>query len=482
MIRNGDPKNIGRSVALFSASLVLSSISSQVFSSGFQLAEQNVTNLGTAYSGTAALAEDASTGYFNPAGLTRIADGQVVLSGVVIQSSAELSAYSSVSPTGRVLGPGQDNAGTVATVPTFHLAQRLDDRWVFGFNVTVPFGLATRYAEDSVARYIATNSEVITTDLGASIAYQWFPCFSIAAGPDALYMRANLSARTRTRQTLATPISAAAEVPADGFQRNNADGWGWGWHAGLLWEPTEYTRVGLNYRSNFDARLDGNTEALGAVTLPGPGLLTGSTQGIQTNYVSAVRTSVTLPETVTASLYHRFGFLPQLAVLADIAWTNWSRIQTLRLLYHRPLPTGIAFASPLLPATLSQFALLTPDTDTPMSFRDTRRYALGFTYTLDDTWLFRLGGAFDETPVLNEYRTARLPDANRYWLAAGAAYTYKAWRFDLGYAHLFFAGASINEHAPYGAQSNIPLTSAVLSGDYDSSANLFGVQARYDFL
>jgi long-chain fatty acid transport protein len=46
---------------------------------GFALIEQSVSGLGNAYAGGAASAEDASTIFFNPAGLTRLDDRQLIL-------------------------------------------------------------------------------------------------------------------------------------------------------------------------------------------------------------------------------------------------------------------------------------------------------------------------------------------------------------------------------------------------------------------
>lgn len=464
MTRKWHPFIAKNAITTMGASLVLSCLSSQAFAAGFQLNEQNVTNLGLAYSGTAALAEDASTGFYNPAGLTRIPDGQVVLSGVVIESSSKLGATSVTNPLGVALTPGDANGGTTSGIPTFHLAKRLDDSFAVGFNVTTPFGLATRYKEDSVARYMATESEILTMNMEASVAFKFVPCFSIGVGPDAMYTRATLNAKTHSVPSLA----------ADGFQRNTADGWGWGWHAGALWEPTENTRVGFNYRSNFVVRLNGNTESLGVASLSDVAV-----SPRQVNSISRVRGHTTFPELATLSLYHRFGCFKDLAVTGDFSWTNWSRFRTLRLRYDRPIPAAVSAA---INPNLTPFAYVTPDTDTFEHFRDSKRYALGFIYNICDAWLIRIGGAYDETPIRNEYRTVRLPDSDRYWAAAGAAYTYKKWRFDLGYAHLFFADTSISEHAPYGGQSVIPLTRAAISGDYDTSANLFGLQVRYDFV
>lgn len=437
----------------------MSCLSSQVFASGFAIQEQNVTNLGLAYSGTAALAEDASTGYYNPAGLTRLGESEVVLSSILINGSFDFDATGtnvSLLPNLTVAGSTEDNPGTLALVPTFHLSKRIDDRWIFGFNVTAPFGLHSQYQENGIARYVATESSIKTLNFSPNIAYEFAPCLAFGIGADALWGRAALDARV-----------GAGDVALDGFQKNRAEGWGYGWHAGLLWSHLDATRVGLTYRSHINLDAEGNSEGLTPIT----GGLVFPTPAEGQFALSRVRSHITLPETWTLSLYHAFN--EQFALTADAAWTNWSRFHTLRLRFE--------------PNRGSTFANGTPnpgiDTDTWEHFKDSRRVALGMIYTYDANWLFRIGTQYDQTPVRNEFRTARLPDSDRIWAAIGGAYTFsEALRIDFGYAHLFFEDASINERAPFRAGSDTPISNARLSGDYDGSADIVGIQIRYDFV
>lgn len=465
MARNWDT-SVKSKIVKISTSLVLSCLTSQVFASGFALLEQNVTNLGLAYSGTAALAEDASTGYYNPAGLTRLGESELVLSGIIIQGDFDFTATSSnvsLIPGRAVPGDNTDDPGTVNFVPTFHLSKRIDDRWVFGFNVTTPFGLNTEYEQDGIARYLATNSSIQTLNFSPNIAYELFPCISLGAGVDAAWGKANLETRI-----------GDGTAALDGFNKEKIHGWGYGWHAGLMWSPWTSTRLGINYRSHINFYGEGNTESL----VPYSPLF-GDAAGTYT--IRKVFANITLPETATFSFYHAIN--PQFAITGDFAWTNWSRFHTLRL-RHQPggvVPLIVGGTTPGL------------DTDTHENFRDTRRYALGLIYTHDLNWLFRFGLAFDETPTRDEYRTARLPDEDRIWVALGGAYTVdEAVRIDFGYAHLFFNNATINEFAPFIAPaqgaplpgisfSNPRITSAALAGEYDGDANIFGVQLRYSF-
>jgi len=461
--RNWDT-SIKSKIAILSTSLVMSCLSSQVFASGFAILEQNVTNLGLAYSGTAALAEDASTGYFNPAGLTRLGESEVVLSGILINGSFDFTATGSNNtflPNLPVRGSQEDNPGTLNMVPTFHLSKRIDDRWIASFNVTAPFGLNSEYDSHGIARYTATNSSIKSLDFSPSIAYEFSPCLSFGAGADALWARAKLE--------VATGIGAANS--ADGFQKNAAEGWAYGWHAGIMWTPMLSTRIGLTYRSHLNLDAEGNSENLTPFT--GGAIFAAAAESQYT--LSRVRSNITLPETWTLSLFHEFN--DQFAVTADAAWTNWSRFHTLRLRFepNRSVPFGA-----LLGGVGSTAGI---DTDTWEHFKDSRRLALGMIYKYDQNWLFRIGTAYDQTPVRDEFRTARLPDSDRIWAAIGGALKVnEAFRIDFGYAHLFFEGSSINERAPFGPNSDTPVSSARLAGDYSGHADILGVQMRYDFV
>ncbi len=445
MARNWDPSSMKSTIKNVSSSLVLCCLASQVYASGFALLENNVTNLGLAYSGTAALAEDASTNYYNAAGLSRIEKNQVVLGVNVIQGDFDFTATSSnvsLLPATPVPGSQTDDPGTVVAVPNFHLAARIDDRWVLGFSVGTPFGLKSEYEKDGIARYAATNSEVQSLNFSPSLSYQPWRCLSIGAGPDAMWVKAKLEARI-----------GDGSAPRDGFQKNHAQGWGYGWHAGLLYEWRDTTRVGVNYRSKVNIHAEGPSEILSPF-----GVSPAASMILQ-----QVSARVVLPESVTVSGYHEFT--NQIAATVDVAWTNWSRFDTLELNFTPGVATGL-------------------DTITNEQFVDTWRVALGGIYTLNDKWLIRAGIAFDETPTQDQTRTARIPDQDRTWLSIGGAYTLnKCWRFDFGYSHLFFKDATIDESAPNRAGPPFTLASqARLAGSYDASANIVGIQMRYDFV
>lgn len=430
-------------------------MTSKVWGAGFQIQEQNITNLGTAYAGTAALAADASTAHYNPAGITRIPGRQLVISGAIIDADSDFNPSFATNMGGDALPlRGEEDFGTMAAVPSLHYTAQINDKVYFGLSVTAPFGLATEYSENSVARYVSTRSELKTVDVSPSIAYHFNDKFSFAAGFDALYAKAHLDLQT----SFPTPGTI---IFSDGFQRNTADDWGWGYHLAMLWEITESTRLGLNYRSHVNIKARGESEQMSSVTSQAD-IPNFFTNGLRSNFPGGA--NVVLPETLYVSAYH--AFTENFAIMTDVNWTAWSRFKTLRLRYDAPLP-GVSDAN------------RTP-TDTLENWKDTFRIALGAEYTLSDKYKFRIGAAWDESPVKTEFRTARVPDSDRIWLGLGFGFalSQNLW-VDLGYAHLFFDDAEMTDKGPFGAGGTFPVTRVQVTGKYNSNVNIFGAQFRW---
>ena len=94
-------------------------------------------------------------------------------------------------------------------------------------------------------------------------------------------------------------------------------------------------------------------------------------------------------------------------------------------------------------------------------------------YRLNDALTLRAGTAFDKSPVSDDYRTARVPDENRVWLAIGASYqVLPGVTVDAGYAHLFVKDSSIRETSP---------TGDVLTGRFRNRVDIISLGTRTVF-
>lgn len=94
---------------------------------GFALIEQSGSGMGNAYAGAAATAEDASTVFFNPAGMSQIQGIQISAAGHLIDLSAKFKNSGSSKPpailTNPLGGEGGD-AGDIALVPNFYFVMQ----------------------------------------------------------------------------------------------------------------------------------------------------------------------------------------------------------------------------------------------------------------------------------------------------------------------------------------------------------------------
>ena len=424
---------------------LLAMISGSAFASGFALIEQSVSSMGTAYAGAGSAAEDASFIYFNPASMSHL-DGTQVSGGLhVVVPETEFtdsgSAYN-IPPYPGVAGPitpGADNdtdAGVNGYVPHFAYVRELSDRMNFGLTVNVPFGLKTEYGSGWVGRYSSVESEILSVNLNPNISFKVDDHVTLGFGVSAMY--ANLIYKNAIDDVY---FGAGT---SDGFTEVDVDDWGFGWNFGALLEPTEHTRLGFAYRSKVEVELDGDLT---------------STSAFPPAASTSAGVDASLPDTLLLSAYHEVN--PQWAVMADILWTQWSRIDALVI----QLGSG--------------------NTNTiPLKWEDTYRYAIGASYKHDDRMTFRGGLAFDETPVPSpELRPSALPDEDRTWLTFGVGYKHsKKLSFDFGYAHLFIDDTDINSTSSYSSLS-APLVEGLhrVTGEYDASVDIISAQVNWKF-
>src|SRR5258706_742857 len=84
----------------------LAALSAPVSAAFFQIAEQSASGIGNAFAGGAAIAEDASTVWYNPAGMTRLTRPQLVVAGSYIDLSIKTNVISATSVLGAPIGRG----------------------------------------------------------------------------------------------------------------------------------------------------------------------------------------------------------------------------------------------------------------------------------------------------------------------------------------------------------------------------------------
>jgi long-chain fatty acid transport protein len=405
---------------------VFTSTGSTALASGFQLQEQSASGLGLAYSGMAAAVQDASTVFWNPAGMSLLPGKQGVAAIHYIMPDTKYSNTASTLPLAAFGDGGQ--GGETALLPALYGSWMINPQWSVGLAVNAPFGLATEWDSRWVGQLHAIRSEIETLNINPSVSFKVNQMFSLGAGLS--YQRLKAEFTNAVGITSPTPIGKVA-----------GDDWGWGFNLGGLVDFGQGTRLGLTYRSQIKYTVEGDL----SFNVPLP--------------TQRIKADVKLPETFSIGLSHQFN--PQTRVLADWTWTGWDSIPELRIVSQA---TG---------ATISNTAL---------NFKNSWRMGVGVEYQLNQPWLLRAGLAYDKTPIQDAYRTPRLPDADRTWLAIGARYVpapSSNWWFDFGYTYIWMKNASSN--LPYAGAPAAEAARGVLRGEYKANINVLAAQVGFKF-
>lgn len=447
-----------QTVLACSVAAALAALSGTVSASGFALIEQNASGLGNAYAGGAASAEDASTIFFNPAGMSRLSGKQVVVAAHVITPSAKFSNTASTTPDpiyGFVAAPVGGDAGSTAVVPSAYFMWTINPELSAGVGLGAPFGLKTEYDANWMGRFHAIKSEIKTINVNPSLAYKVNDSVSIGAGVNWQRMEATLTKAVNY---------AAFGAPAGTEGSNNLEGSdsAWGYNLGALFNVNPNTTVGVAYRSAMNYKISGTASYYGRTAGLDALIAGGNLVLNQQIGDSSFTADIELPATFSLALKYQPN--AQWDILADATQTEWSSIQSLDLYRSSGIASGLSLES------------------VPFKWRDTWRVGVGANHHYNEKWTARAGVAYDQTPTSDTYRTARVPDSDRTWLSLGGKYRMdKGAAIDFSYAHLFMKDAALNMNGPPALTAAQTLGRGALVGNYDNQVDILSVQYTRSF-
>ncbi len=429
----------------------------QIHAAGFGLDEYSASQIGMAFSGGAAAADEAGTVYANPAGMSLLGEREVMAGlqyvGPKLPFSNEGSGHALFGP----LGGGDDSAEVSAVIPSLFYVTPLNQQWHAGIGISAPFGLATSYDETWVGRYHAIDSSLKTLNINPSLAYKASDRLSVGFGISAQHIEVTMSnaidfggicvAEEAAGNLAAGTCGFLGLAPQqnDGKVEVTGTDWSLGWNVGLLYQLDDATRVGFSYRSGVSHVLSGTAD----YTVPAAALPLNATGLFNDGSASS---ATTLPAIASFSLHHQAN--ERLTLMADLRWTNWAVLDEMRIEFDNPAQG---------------------DAVTPTEWRNTWRIAVGGAYAWDDKLTLRGGIAHDQSPVPNDQlRTARIPDASRNWLSLGLGYALESnMDLDVGYSRVFSVSNNIDNADP--------VMGYQLTGSYNNHADVLGVQLRYRY-
>jgi long-chain fatty acid transport protein len=431
-------------VALTFSSLLV--FSSHAMASAFQLWEQDATNIANFHAGYAAAAYNASTAFYNPAGINRFTNQQLVFAVDPVVTSFKYTGTAAIN----TIEDGAPQAvtaqgGSASFIPAMHYVTPLSEIVSFGLSVDVPFGLMTNYGKSTALRYVSTMSSVKVIDIGPVLSFKLSDNIAFGFGPDLQIMHGEFD-----------QVGTNGVIEWDGDGINRADDTGYGMHAGMMYDLSDATRFGLSYHSQVVHHLTGTSSFSGPLVREALEIPSGEITS------KRAKVNITLPPYTALSAYHKLN--SDVALMGSVIYTQWSTLQNLVL-------QNVAGIQDLEASTNVIVTI-------PQHFRNTYSLSLGADYFATDKITLRGGLGYDQTPVSNIYRNVQMPDNNHYAVAVGGHYqTTSTIGFDIGWTHIFVKQANVNPPAQVTGDEI-----ATTNGSVTGGADVFAAQLVWDLV
>ena len=421
---------------------------------GFNLDHQNAAAMGAAFAGAQATPEDAGFAAYNPAAIAGIGRGEASASVTGIFPSV---SYSNADATLLGFAPvaGAASSDRVIKdnfVPNFSIAFPLGERLTVGLVANATFGLKTDFASDSIIRYQAQHSELTVLEVTPMAALEVSPALSIGAGLRLQHMDLSLTSVIDAGGIAAANLipgflPGASDLPASFDAENVAIGY----TVGLLAELTPRLHAGLSFLSKIDHDLDGDAR-FDLASSPAAQVLNGAAGLFAANGFTA---EFATPATIAAGL--RFAASDRFTLLASARLMFWSSFDAVSLSFN----DGV-----------------TPVETVTQDWKDSWLLSAGGEYAAGAATTFRAGVMFDESPVNDAFATPRIPDGDRYWLAAGVTQDLgEKLSADIGLAYAFFS----DRHIDLDGAAAENLFRGALTADFSTEVFAASLRLRYKF-
>ncbi|HDI3302828.1 TPA: outer membrane protein transport protein [Vibrio cholerae] len=417
----------------------LASVSTFTQAAGFQLAEYSATGLGRAYAGEAAMADNASAQWRNPAMLTYLEGSQVSAGAIYVNPNVDVEGTVNHAQLGKTHASSNDFAHD-AVIPNFYLSHQLNEQMALGFALGTNYGMETDLGTEFAASHFGNQASVISKEANLNIAYQILPQLSIGGGVRYVMGEGHFGATAPAKNLIRHPVTNNVMTLPKGTTLKYMEGEdnSWGWQVGSAWQINQNHRVGFAYKSEVVMDFEGHAEGVSYGSYK-PGMM-----------------SVTLPATAELASFHQLN--DQWAIHASINWTDWSSFKELTAVFPEK--------SDLIKSE---------------NWEDNYRFALGTTYQYDAKLALRAGVAYDTSAVDDKNRTATIPETDRTWVSVGGSYVATPQlTLDAGFTYIFAKDATINEPRDASDQTAAAIGGA-FTGNVSGNVWLIGVQANYRF-
>lgn len=342
----------------------------------------------------AAVIDDATATYYNPAALTRLKKPQFITLGSIGKSHTQFSGQSTQLIT-HYTQSGVSDTYVNDFLPSFYFAMPVTTKILAGVAV-VANELNGNIDQHSILRYAQSNNSIKDIDVVPALGYKFNDFFSVGVALNR--SRANF---------LLQPISGipSLNIP-DSQSSNESSGNAWGSDMGVLLRPGKATALGFNYRSAITYEMKGKSTFNGQPTI--------TSNRYRFTYWTPARSVFSISQGVT----------PELGFIGTIQFIQWSIFKNVTL--HE-----IATRSGILPSSIIHYNL-----------HDTWLLTLGSNYRFSSKWVVRAAGSYTQSPSNGKFQ---IDTGDSITIGTSIGYTiFDNIIIDCSYAHAFVKNQDIN--------------------------------------
>lgn len=341
---------------------------SVLFSSGFQLNEHGSRAVG--FGGAfVSLANDPSTLFFNPAGLSKLSGTMIYGGGVFIMPT---TSFRGISP--QITEYKAKNK--TYTPITFYGTTKFGDLGI-GIGVNNQYGLGIDWGKEWPGKSLVTDTDLQTFFFTLGAGYSLMDNLSIGA----TFSLAKASFVLNRMQD----FIGAANIEGETLVSHKGSDDAVAYSVGLLYELSPEIKFGLNYRSQVDFQLEGTA------TSDTSSSIAKTLKSFLPN--EAFTADFTAPWNLHIGASYQFN--PSFLISTEYQLVGWEVMDSL----------------------IADFEKVA-DMKIPRMYKNTEILKVGAEYDFE-SYQIRGGLIYDATPVPVEWIDPTLPDANRICYTAG---------------------------------------------------------------
>lgn len=377
---------------------------STAFAGGYRVSIQGQKQLAMGHTGVAVV-NSAEVAFFNPAGMAYL-DKKFNLSvganGLFAKTKFQESVFNTTAST--------ENFGTPFSL---YATYKINDWFTAGLAVYTPYGSAVEWDQNWQGAYLVNNIDLQAIFVQPTISVRVGEHFSVGGGPiyatGSVNFNRNLYASNGTFQVNGNPTDLTLD--AKGISA-------WGYTLGMMFNPTDKLRLGMNYRSEIIMEARDGDANFSDVPVFAQSLLTNTT----------FDADLPLPAELTVGLSYQVT--DKWLVAFDLNHTMWSAYKSLDVKFNNGLPTSV----------------------NPRNYKDVSTYRFGTQYKANDKFTFRAGYYFDESPVQDTYFAPETPRNDSNAFTGGLTYQMNS-KLGIDFSFLYIHFDEIDnsyEHNPNG--------------------------------